>query len=64
MKKLIEYTTDEGDVVLDPFMGSGTIDVAAAMNNRHYIGFDINSEYVEIANRRITDEKSKKEIEL
>lgn len=57
-------TCPQGGVVLDPFMGSGTTAVAAIRNDRHYIGFDINSEYVEIANSRITDEKSKKEIEL
>lgn len=41
-----------GDVVLDPFMGSGTTAKAAAKLNRRYIGFEINPEYVEICQRR------------
>lgn len=43
----------QGDIVLDPFMGSGTTAKAAAMLNRKYIGFEINAEYVEDARRRL-----------
>lgn len=42
-----------GDIVLDPFMGSGTTAVAAIKNGRKYIGFEISEEYCEIAQRRI-----------
>jgi len=53
MIKLIERFTDEGDVVLDPFMGSGTTAVACKELGRHYIGFEINEEYCRIAERRL-----------
>ena len=45
--------SNEGDVILDPFVGSGTTAKMALLNNRHYIGFDISQEYVDIAKQRI-----------
>lgn len=45
--------SNEGDVVLDPFMGSGTTALACIKTNRKYIGIEINDEYVEMANNRI-----------
>jgi len=50
---LIELTTLKGHVVLDPFCGSGSTLVAAKATGRHYIGFDISAEYVEIAKERL-----------
>lgn len=47
--------SNEGDVVLDPFMGSGTTAVAAIKNGRHYIGFEISDEYCRIAEARISN---------
>ena len=44
---------DEGCIVLDPFMGTGTTAVSAIKNNCHYIGFEISEEYCRIANRNI-----------
>jgi site-specific DNA-methyltransferase (adenine-specific) len=55
-KRLIELYTYEGDVVLDPFMGSGSAAVAAIRTGRHYIGFDTDQGYVDAACRRIEDE--------
>jgi DNA modification methylase len=55
-KRLIELYTYEGDVVLDPFMGSGTTAVAALRTERHYIGFDTDKSYVDRANERIAEE--------
>ena len=43
----------ECDVVLDPFMGSGTTAKMAILNNRHYIGFEVSKKYCEIARERI-----------
>jgi site-specific DNA-methyltransferase (adenine-specific) len=39
--------------VLDPFVGSGTTAISCIMNNRKYIGFDINSKYIKDSRRRI-----------
>jgi site-specific DNA-methyltransferase (adenine-specific) len=49
----IKAFSNEGDIVLDPFMGSGTTAVAAVNNNRKYIGFELSEEYIEIANKRL-----------
>ena len=45
--------SNEGDTVLDPFMGSGTTAKMAKLNNRNFIGFEISKEYCEIAEERI-----------
>jgi site-specific DNA-methyltransferase (adenine-specific) len=45
--------SNEGDLVLDPFMGSGTTAKMSKLNNRNYIGFEISQEYVDIANERL-----------
>jgi site-specific DNA-methyltransferase (adenine-specific) len=51
--RLIKLYTFRGDVVLDPFAGSGTTCVAAIQTGRHFVGFDIEEKYVEIARVRI-----------
>ncbi len=51
--RLIQLYTYEGEVVLDPFMGSGQAGLAAIKTKRHYIGYDIKEEYVKLAERRI-----------
>ena len=53
LQALIELTTKEGQIVLDPFCGSGSTLVAAKTTNRHYIGFDIDTESVAIARERL-----------
>ncbi|MEA2076184.1 MAG: site-specific DNA-methyltransferase [Euryarchaeota archaeon] len=53
--RLIQLYTFEGEVVLDPFMGSGQAAIAAIKTNRHYVGYDIDEEYVKLAERRIRD---------
>lgn len=50
---LIKKSSDVGDVVLDAFMGSGTTAVASVNTGRQFIGFELEEEYWEIANRRI-----------
>ena len=45
--------SNEGEIVFDPFMGSGTTAKMALINNRQYIGCEISSEYIELANERI-----------
>lgn len=53
---LIKTYTNEGEVVLDNCMGSGTTAIACIRNNRNFIGFELEPEYVEIANKRIDAE--------
>ena len=53
--RLIQLYTFEGDVVLDPFCGSGTTCIAALKTGRHYVGFDINEDYVKLARERINE---------
>ncbi len=53
MELLVALVTIEGQVVLDPFAGSGTTCVAAHRLNRHYIGMEIDEKYCEIAKSRI-----------
>jgi len=49
----IKLFTAKGDVVLDPFMGSGSTAVASRKNNRHFIGIDMQREYCELAKERV-----------
>lgn len=53
IKTLIENSSQEGDVVLDTFLGSGTTAVAAKELNRNFIGFEINEDYYNIAVDRV-----------
>lgn len=53
MELLISLVTIEGQVVLDPFMGSGTTCLAAQKLKRHYIGIDIDPQSVQVANERL-----------
>jgi DNA modification methylase len=53
IENIIRHSSNEGAIVLDCFMGSGTTAVAALRNNRHFIGFERESEYIEIANKRL-----------
>ncbi len=52
-KRVIEFYTFEGDIILDPFIGSGTTAIAAIETNRRYVGYEINEDYVLLANERI-----------
>ena len=49
----IEISSNEGDLVLDPFMGSGSTAVASKMLKRNFIGYELNEEFVKIANDRL-----------
>ncbi len=53
--RLIQLYTFEGEVVLDPFMGSGQTALAALKSGRHYVGYEINAEYRELAQKRIAE---------
>ena len=53
LEYLIKTYTNEGEVVLDATIGSGSTAVAAINTNRHFIGFEIDKKYFDIANERI-----------
>ena len=53
MTYFIQGATNESDVILDPFSGTGTTSVIAKALNRHYIAFDISNEYVKFARERV-----------
>jgi site-specific DNA-methyltransferase (adenine-specific) len=52
-KRLIQLYTFAGEVVLDPFVGSGATALAALETGRHFVGYDINEEYVDLARERV-----------
>jgi site-specific DNA-methyltransferase (adenine-specific) len=54
-RRLIELYTFAGDLVLDPFLGSGSTAVAAVISGRHYVGYESEPKYVAMAERRIAD---------
>ena len=62
--RCIKLFTYEGDVVLDPFIGSGTTAVACIRENRKFIGFETSDEYFKLANNRIKVEQGEFENKL
>ncbi len=55
--RLIQLYTHDKEIILDPFIGSGQTAIAAIKANRHFIGYEVEKEYVELAERRITEFK-------
>jgi site-specific DNA-methyltransferase (adenine-specific) len=55
--RLIELYTYRGDLVLDPFAGSGSAAVAAVRSGRHYVGYDLDQSYVRLAEQRVGAER-------
>ena len=62
VRKLIDGFSKEGDIVFDPFLGSGTTAVACKELGRNFIGFEISPEYCEIARKRV--ENTKRQLKL
>jgi site-specific DNA-methyltransferase (adenine-specific) len=58
-QRLIELHTYEGDLVLDPFMGSGSTAIAAVRTGRHFVGYDTDSDYVALAESRVAAERER-----
>jgi site-specific DNA-methyltransferase (adenine-specific) len=52
-RRLIQLYSFKDDVILDPFAGSGTTCLAATLCNRNYVGYDVDPEYITLANNRI-----------
>ena len=64
MDRLVKVFTNEGDVVLDFTMGSGSTGVSCIRNNRNFIGIELNKEYYEIAEQRIQKVLNEKSVEF
>lgn len=64
MKWIIEKATNEGDTILDPFMGSGTTGVACVQTGRNFIGIEIDEGYFKIAEKRIKDAQQQMRLEF
>jgi len=62
MDRLILMTTDENDIVLDPFSGTGTTAISAKRLGRKYIGFELDEKYVKISQQKLEQVKSDFEI--
>ena len=62
IRKLIRNSSNENDIVLDCFMGSGTTAVASILENRNYVGFEIEKKYYDISNSRIEKIKEEKDV--
>ena len=60
LKRIVLSSTNEGDVVLDPFTGSSTTGIASALNNRKFIGIDMEKDYLELSKKRFSDLKINK----
>lgn len=61
-KICLEHFTKENDLVLDPFMGSGTTALACMNMNRNYIGFEINKDYIKHSEKRLKENTSQTEL--
>lgn len=56
--RLINLYSYKNDIVLDPFMGSGTTAIAAIRNGRNFVGYDVCKDYIKVAEERIVNEQS------
>lgn len=61
LERIVLASTNPGDLILDPFMGSGTTGVAAIKHGRRFVGIDKESQFVELAEKRLYDASEKKD---
>jgi len=64
MEYLINMVSREGQVILDPFMGSGTTGMACKKLNREFVGIEMMPEYMEIARARIEGVKKEEQLRI
>jgi len=62
--RLIQLYSYKNDIILDPFVGSGTTAVAALKSERRYIGYDVDKEYVKLAERRLRAYKTQEKLDF
>lgn len=62
LERIVLMSTDEGDIVLDPFSGTGTTALAAKRLGRNFIGIDLDKEYVKISENKLQQEESNSKI--
>jgi len=62
LERIILMSSDEGDIILDPFLGTGTTAVAAKRLGRKFIGFDIDEKYIKISENKLSMEKQNSKI--
>ena len=58
VRKILFYSSNPGDIVLDPFLGSGTVAAVCRENGRHYLGFELVEDYYRFASERISNDES------
>jgi site-specific DNA-methyltransferase (adenine-specific) len=64
MELLVRLFSDPGELILDPFAGSGTTGVAAIRNGRRFLGWEMNADYGEVARRRLASAREQLEMSL
>jgi modification methylase len=62
--RLIQLYTFSGDIVLDPFMGSGSTAIAALQSGRAYLGYEIDPDYIQLAKTRLAPYKSQLKLDI
>jgi site-specific DNA-methyltransferase (adenine-specific) len=60
IKKILLYSSNPGDLIFDPFLGSGTVAIVSHTEGRHFLGFEIVPEYFAFANESLCCAKEKK----
>jgi modification methylase len=60
--RLIQLLSFKDDIILDPFMGSGTTAIASIKSNRKYVGYDVEPEYIKLAEQRLSPYKTQMQI--
>lgn len=63
-ERVIRLYSYQGDVILDPFVGSGTTCIAAALNHRYYVGYDICKKYCDLSEKRLREEANIDQLNL
>jgi site-specific DNA-methyltransferase (adenine-specific) len=53
VRKILAYSSDDGDIILDPFLGSGQVAMVSKEKGRHFLGFEIVKEYHDFARKRL-----------